>query len=244
MLEGIPEGCARILSDTQSLYSGPADNFPLPGVYFDEDASGFEVDQNVLWNNEANNIFLNGSNLGSTDANNNYVHNNTIPDISSTGFIWISDIVNCGTTQIVNNLVFVPVTQTGTNPPCTANNNGYTAIGATDMTVSVQVGCDFAGCASDRPPGISGASVAASISVQPCSVTVSAGQSATFTVRGAGSAPLNYQWQKNGVNIPGAVSASYTTPKNVAADGGAAFTVQVTNVLGSVTSTGAMLAVD
>ena len=42
--------------------------------------------------------------------------------------------------------------------------------------------------------------------------TVTAGQTATFSVVAGGTAPLSYQWQKNGANISGATLPSYTTP--------------------------------
>ncbi|MGH8528307.1 MAG: hypothetical protein ACRETN_00470 [Nevskiales bacterium] len=58
-----------------------------------------------------------------------------------------------------------------------------------------------------------------------------------------GSAPLSYQWQKNGANITGAKSASYTTPKTVKADNGSSYRVIVSNVAGSVTSNSATLTV-
>src|SRR5207245_4038912 len=53
---------------------------------------------------------------------------------------------------------------------------------------------------------------APAITSQPGNQTVTAGQTATFTVVASGSAPLAYQWQKNGANIAGATAASYTTP--------------------------------
>lgn len=56
--------------DTRSLVAGAADNYPLPGIYLDEDASNAEVDQNVFWNNQFYSIFLNGSNDGVTVPNN------------------------------------------------------------------------------------------------------------------------------------------------------------------------------
>jgi phage tail tape-measure protein len=112
------------------------------------------------------------------------------------------------------------------------------------MTSSVQVGCNFAGCATEGPPAISGDLVAASIAVQPYGVTVPAGQTATFSVTGAGSPPLTFQWQRNGVNINGATAATYTTPAIAAVDSGAVFTVQVNNSLGTVTSNAAVLTVD
>ena len=232
------------LHDTQSLISGPADDYALAGIYLDEDADGYIVDQNVLWNNEVYNIFLNGSNMGTTVANNNNIHNNTIPDVgSAAGIVSGPLITNCGTTQFVDNLVLLPVNQAAT-PPCSARDNNSTAPGASTMTASVQVGCNFSGCASEGPPAISGTSVAASIALQPYGVTVAAGQTATFSVTGAGSAPLTYQWQKNGVNISGAAATKYTTPATAAADSGAVFTVEVTNSLGTVTSDASTLTVD
>jgi hypothetical protein len=227
--------------DTQSLVTGPADNYSLSGVYLDEDTNGVEVDQNVFWNNQYYNIQLRGSNLGVTSPNNNNVHNNTIPDASSFGYILTALNSTCGTTQIVDNLVLVPLIQSGTVCPATDNNS--TAPGATQMNSSVQVGCNFAGCSSSGPPVISGSSVAASIAVQPLSVAVTAGQTATFTIRAAGSPTLSYQWQKKGTNISGATSTTYTTPATTAADNGAMFTVQVGNSVGSATSTPATLTV-
>ena len=47
------------LHDTQTPIPFPG-NYSRPGVYLDENSSGFEVDQNVIWNSEYNNIFLNG----------------------------------------------------------------------------------------------------------------------------------------------------------------------------------------
>jgi hypothetical protein len=66
---------------------------------------------------------------------------------------------------------------------------------------------------------------------------------ATFTVVAAGTPPLSYQWQKNGMNIPAATSASYMTPATVASDNGATFDVIVSNAAGSVTSAVATLTV-
>src|SRR5207245_6125254 len=82
---------------------------------------------------------------------------------------------------------------------------------------------------------VNAAPVAPTISTQPANQTVTAGQTATFTVAAAGTAPLGYQWQKNGVNIAGATSASYTTPVTTTADSGSTFRVVVTNTAGRVT---------
>src|SRR5256885_4379494 len=85
--------------------------------------------------------------------------------------------------------------------------------------------------------------VAPAITTQPASQMVSVGQTATFTVAATGTAPLRYQWQKNGTAIGGATAASYTTPATTAADNGDQFTVVVSNAAGSVTSRAAALTV-
>ncbi len=83
---------------------------------------------------------------------------------------------------------------------------------------------------------------APSISSQPASVTVAAGQPASFTVTASGTAPLQYQWQRNGVNIVNATSPTYTLTA-AAADSGVAFRAVVSNTVGSVTSNSATLTV-
>ncbi len=82
-----------------------------------------------------------------------------------------------------------------------------------------------------------------SITAEPAGVTVTTGQTATFTVAAAGRGPLNYQWQKNGAAISGATSSSYVTPVTTSSDNGAQFTVVVSNTAGSATSSAAMLTV-
>src|SRR5205085_7661688 len=82
-----------------------------------------------------------------------------------------------------------------------------------------------------------------SIIAQPANQAVTAGQPATFTVVATGTAPLSYQWQKNGAAISGATSTSYTTPAATSSDNGAKFIVVVSNAVGSVTSNGATLTV-
>lgn len=81
------------------------------------------------------------------------------------------------------------------------------------------------------------------ITTQPANASVTAGQTATFSVVATGSGTLAYQWRKNGTDITGATSASYTTPATITADNGAQFTVVVSNAYGSVTSTAATLTV-
>src|SRR2546423_6517196 len=91
---------------------------------------------------------------------------------------------------------------------------------------------------------VNAAPVPPTITTQPMSQTVTAGQTATFSVVATGTAPLTYHWQKNSVNIAGATSTSYTTPATTTADSGSAFRVLVTNSAGSVTSIAATLTVN
>ena len=63
-----------------------------------------------------------------------------------------------------------------------------------------------------------------------------------FTVVATGTS-LSYQWQKNGTNIPGATSASYTTPLTTILDNRSTYRVNVTNPGGSVLSNSATLTV-
>lgn len=86
------------------------------------------------------------------------------------------------------------------------------------------------------------AGTAPTITSQPANVTVAAGQSATFSVTASGTAPLRYQWQRNGANVSGATSASYTLT-TAAADNGASFRAVVSNDFGSATSNAATLTV-
>ena len=82
------------------------------------------------------------------------------------------------------------------------------------------------------------------ITTHPAGQTIVAGQTATFSVVATGTAPLGYQWQKNGVAIPGATGSSYTTPAATPADNGANFRVVVSNAVGSATSNNAILTVN
>lgn len=100
-----------------------------------------------------------------------------------------------------------------------------------------------AGCSSNANSG-NGMPVAPSLTAEPASASVTAGQTATFSVTATGTAPLNYQWQKNAADIPNATAASYTTPVTTTADNGELFRVVVSNTAGNITSTSATLTVN
>ena len=85
---------------------------------------------------------------------------------------------------------------------------------------------------------------APSIATQPASQVINVGENATFVVVASGTAPLSYQWSKNGGTISGATAASYTTAPVAALDNGAQFQVVVSNSLGTATSNPATLGVN
>ena len=82
----------------------------------------------------------------------------------------------------------------------------------------------------------------ASISTQPLSQTVNVGASVTFSVTATGTGTLSYQWFKNGVEIPGATSSSYSISSAQKTDA-ASYTVRVANAAGSAVSSAAVLTV-
>jgi uncharacterized protein (UPF0548 family) len=90
---------------------------------------------------------------------------------------------------------------------------------------------------------VDAASTKPSITTQPASVTVTVGQTATFTVAATGAAPLTYQWTKNGTNV-GTNSATYTTAATTSADNGAQIKVTVSNSAGSTPSSTVSLTVN
>jgi hypothetical protein len=82
------------------------------------------------------------------------------------------------------------------------------------------------------------------ITHQPASRRVDVGTSARFAVTATGSPSLSYQWTKDGADIPGATTTSYTTPPATSADNGSKFAVVVSDPGGSVTSNSATLTVN
>src|SRR5439155_1575908 len=101
-------------------------------------------------------------------------------------------------------------TATYTTPPTTTADSGV------QFTVVVT---NAAGSVTSNPATltVNPAPVPPTITTQPASQTVTAGQTATFSVAATGTATLNYQWRKNGVAINAATTATYTTPPTTTA---------------------------
>ena len=87
------------------------------------------------------------------------------------------------------------------------------------------------------------AATAPTITSQPSARSVAVGSAASFSVVAGGTAPLSYQWRKDGVAISGATSSTYSISSTATSDAGS-YTVVVTNSAGTVTSNAASLTVN
>jgi hypothetical protein len=83
---------------------------------------------------------------------------------------------------------------------------------------------------------------APAILTQPKSQIVAVGDPVTFSVVANGFEPLEYHWLKDNVEITGENAATLTIASAASSDAGT-YTVRVSNVAGSITSTGAVLTV-
>lgn len=80
------------------------------------------------------------------------------------------------------------------------------------------------------------------ITTQPVSQSRPLGSTVTISVVASGTAPLSYQWSKDGVALAGFTGPAFTDPALDLTDAGA-YTCVVTNGAGSVTSAAAILTV-
>jgi uncharacterized delta-60 repeat protein len=119
------------------------------------------------------------------------------------------------------------------------------------LTLSNVLGADAAGylVAVSNVYGAATSSVASFavtdpwISSQPSSQLVSTGQVVTLAVGANGTPPINYQWRKQGVNIPNA-TAQQLTLNNVQFPDGGGYDVVLSDAFGSVTSAVAVVSVN
>lgn len=77
---------------------------------------------------------------------------------------------------------------------------------------------------------------------QPISVSLPPGDTATFVVGADGTAPINYQWRKNGTNLIGQTGSSLTL-NNVQPGNAGTYDAVVQNGVGTATSAAAVLTI-
>jgi hypothetical protein len=82
-----------------------------------------------------------------------------------------------------------------------------------------------------------------SIIQQPSGITVNDGQGAQFAVVAEGTLPLSYQWQENGVDLPGETGDVLSLLAVSLSQDGNAYSCAITNPAGSVSSDAAVLTV-
>ena len=107
------------------------------------------------------------------------------------------------------------------------------------FVVSLLAACGGGG--GDAPPAF--VVPAAVITSQPASQSAIAGQPVTFSVGLQDASGASYQWMRNGIDIAGAVGASYTLPVAQVADSGSTWSVRARTPGGTVTSNAATLTV-
>ncbi len=84
--------------------------------------------------------------------------------------------------------------------------------------------------------------VAPAISTQPLNVFVKVTSNATFSVTASGIPVPLYQWRLNGTNLAGANRSTFTHTNSQYADAGN-YSVVVSNLAGSITSSNALLTI-
>jgi len=97
----------------------------------------------------------------------------------------------------------------------------------------------LAGCGG----GDDESSVMPIVAMQPADAEVAAEDSAELSVRAEGTPPLQFQWRRNGVDIPGATAERLVLPPTMARQDGDEFDVMVSNAAGSELSRAATLTV-
>ena len=83
---------------------------------------------------------------------------------------------------------------------------------------------------------------APAISAQPQTQTTDEGQSVTFSVTASGDPAPTFQWRKDGAEVTGATSSTFSI-SSVATNDAGAYTVVISNASGNVTSASATLTV-
>ena len=148
------------------------------------------------------------------------------------GYYWLFN----GTNLPAGGNVSGVVTNTLTITAATTNNSGIYQLVASNATgYAVSTGA------------ILNVGFVPTVSVAPASLTIFAGSNAVFAATADGTSPLAYRWKKSGTNFAGAnitgTNAATLTIASAVTNNTGNYTVVVTNLFGSVTSSVAALLV-
>ena len=124
-----------------------------------------------------------------------------------------------------------------TTPPTTVADNGNKFKATFTNSAGFAITAEVTLTVNAAPTG-------PSITTQPSNLAVVVGQPANLCVVATGTAPLNYQWSRNGAAITGANASCFAIAVTTPSDNGSVFTVVVSNSAGSVTSAPATLTVN
>ncbi len=128
-----------------------------------------------------------------------------------------------GTTTTVLRIGAVTLGMSGDQFRCVATNSaGSATSSAATLTVNAPV-----------PPVISDL---------PAAILLNLGDQLLINCVATGTAPITYQWYKDGAALPGATGSTYSKSSVVASDAGL-YTVKATNAGGSTTSTGVVVSI-
>ena len=124
------------------------------------------------------------------------------------------------------------------------SNGGFTYLAATNYYGSDSFSYIASDGMSNSVPATVNLTILAppSITSQPQNLTVAANQNATFSVTASGTAPLSYQWYLQGSLLNSATNSTLTV-SNVANKNAGRYSVMISNVVSSITSTSAVLTV-
>ncbi|MCX7696777.1 MAG: immunoglobulin domain-containing protein [Bacteroidales bacterium] len=116
-----------------------------------------------------------------------------------------------------------------------------TSVGSSDVGSYTCVVSNACGNAESNPATLT-LSNPPTITTQPTSQSVCQGNNVTFSINASGSSPLQYQWKKDGISIPGATSSTLMLSSVTTADAGT-YSCVVSNSCGSTNSSNATLTV-
>ena len=237
-----PSGTVTTIAGSKGV-SGSADGTGTAALFYEP--YGITVDST-------------GNTFYIADTSNNTIRRATVA--SGSGSITITGVPPSTIQTTTNSNVTLKIVATG-NPSLTYqwSKDGVAVSGGTDATLSLTAVTSTNGgnytvtltsglvtytsaptLVQVFPTGTPVSSVV--LVTQPTDVSVTAGQSASFSVEATSSQPLTYQWMKNSANITGATNATYTIGSTQVSDSGA-YSVTVTDGSSAVTTTNANLLV-